>query len=180
MTDYTFHTIESTEGETKDLLQGFQNTYGFVPTLFGYMAEAPVTLAAYKQLNALIAKSSFPQTQAQIALLAASIENKCEFCTVAHHAMALKFGAHEQSIHALLNNQAIEDTQDKEIVAIVQEIIQTRGWVSEEKLNTFYAAGFAPQQYFELILVVTIKTLSNYINHQTQPHANQELLDMIA
>lgn len=179
MSQYTFHTIENSEGERKTLLENIQSTYGFVPTLFGYMAEAPTTLKAYTALNTLIGESSLPAAQAQVALLTASIENKCEFCTVAHQAMAGKFGSKAQTIEALINGGEIQDPQDKAIVATVQAIIRSKGWVDQSQLSDFYAQGFGPQQYFELVLVVTIKTLSNYINHQTKPQPNQELLDMI-
>ncbi len=179
MTDYTFHTIENSDGERKEILQSVKDAYGFVPNLFGYMAEAPVTLKAYLDLNKLISQSSLPPALAQVALLTASIENKCEFCSVAHQAMAKKFGTAPQTVHALINSEVIEENKDLAVATIVREIINTRGWVNEEALDAFYSAGFSPQQYFELILVVTIKTLSNYINHQTQPHANNELLQMI-
>lgn len=179
MTDYTFHTIENSDGERKEILQSVKDAYGFVPNLFGYMAEAPVTLKAYLDLNKLISQSSLPPALAQVALLTASIENKCEFCSVAHQAMAKKFGTAPQTVHALINNEVIDEIKDQAVAVIVREIINTRGWVNEEALDAFYSEGFTQQQYFELILVVTIKTLSNYINHQTQPRANNELLQMI-
>jgi len=39
--------------------------------------------------------------------------------------------------------------------------------------------GFTKQQILEVILIVSIKTLSNYINHLTNPEPNKELLDML-
>ncbi len=179
MSTYTFHTTENTDGERKALLQGVKDAYGFVPNLFGYMAEAPTTLKAYLELNKLIGEGSIPAPQAQIALLAVSLENRCEFCSVAHQAMSKKFASNPQSVEALVNGNTIEDPKDSALAEMAQEIVRTKGWVAQEKMDRFYASGFAPQQYFELVLIVTIKTLSNYINHQTTPHANQELLDVI-
>ena len=179
MNDFTFYTTENTDGETKDLLETIQQNYGFVPNLFAYMAEAPATLKAYLQLNQLLQETSFTNQQLQVALLAVSLENDCKFCSVAHQAMAKKFGSNEQSVQALLNQSAIEDSQDRAIVDTVIAIVKERGWISEDKLQAFYDAGFTNKHYMELVLVVTIKTLSNYINHQTRPEANPELLGMI-
>ena len=38
MQDYTFHTLETAEGETKEILQEVKKGYGFIPSLFNYMA----------------------------------------------------------------------------------------------------------------------------------------------
>jgi len=40
--------------------------------------------------------------------------------------------------------------------------------VSEEDIQTFLQAGYNKQQIIEVILGVTFKTLSNYVNHVTQ------------
>jgi len=39
--------------------------------------------------------------------------------------------------------------------------------------------GFGPRQVMEVILGVSLKTLSNYTNHLTEPEPNPELLKMI-
>jgi alkylhydroperoxidase family enzyme len=46
-------------------------------------------------------------------------------------------------------------------------------------LSAFLSAGFTKQQVMEVILIVTIKTLSNYINHLTQPEVNPEVLALL-
>ncbi len=175
MTNFTFHTIANTEGERKELLQGIEKGYGYIPNLFGYMAEAPVTVQAYMQMNELLGKSSIPDAQQHVALLTVSKENNCDFCITAHRAYGKHFGSNQQSLDALHNGVEIEDKKDAAIANIIRSIMNNRGWVPEADLNAFFAAGFTQQQYFEMILVVTIKTLSNYSNHMTLPKANPEM-----
>jgi len=179
MTDFTFHTTENSSGESQELLAGIQKGYGFVPNLFAYMAEAPIALKAYMQLNALLSESSFTAPQLQVALLASSVENDCGFCTVAHRAMGKKSLAKQQSLDALNQGNEVKDPQDRAIVNLVKSLIKNRGWVEEDEINAFLAAGFTRQQYFEMLVVVTIKTLSNYTNHVTKPEPNPELLAML-
>lgn len=81
MTDFTFYTPENTTGHTKEILEGIRKGYGFVPNLFAYMAAAPTTVEAYLALNDLVSKTSLSPAQQQVALLAVSVENDCEFCT---------------------------------------------------------------------------------------------------
>ncbi len=179
MQHFTFHTPENTEGERKELLQGIQKGYGFIPNLFAYMAEAPIAIKAYLQLNELLSESSFSAAQLQVALLASSVENNCDFCTVAHRAIGKKSGANQQSLDALNTEEAIIDPQDQAIAKLTRSLVKNRGWVDSTEIAEFIAAGFTKQQYFELIVVVTIKTLSNYSNHTTLPEANPELIAML-
>ena len=101
MVNFTFHTPENTSGPTKELLTGIQKGYGFFPNMFGYMAEAPTTVEAYLALNDLVSKTSLTPAQQQVALLAVSMENDCEFCTIAHRAIGKMKNANEQTLTAL-------------------------------------------------------------------------------
>lgn len=179
MSDFTFHTIENTTDERQQILQGINKGYGFVPNLFGYMAESPIAVKAYLQLNELLNQSSLPAAQLQVALLASSVVNNCDFCTIAHRAVGKKSGANQQSLDALNNGTKIENAEDRAIANIMKLLIENRGWVEETQINEFLAAGFTRQNYMELVVVVTIKTLSNYANHVTKPEANPELLAML-
>lgn len=179
MTTFTAYTLDNAKPKAKETLKGINASYGFIPNLFAYMAEAPVTLDAYLALNQLVEKSSLTPTQAQIALLTVSLENECGFCSVAHQAMGKKAGVNAQTIDALLSKSEIEDAQDRALVNLTQTIVRERGWVSDARLEDFFEAGFTKQQVLEVILVVAMKTLSNYTNHLTKPEPNKELLDML-
>jgi len=179
MTTFAAHTIENSTGDTKELLSSIQKGYGFIPNLFSYMAEAPTTVQAYLTLNDLLAKTSIPMPQLQVALLAASIENDCNFCTVAHRAIGKQMGANSASLDALNNGEQITDTRDSAIAKFTVAVMKYKGRVPEEDVKAFLSAGYNQQQILEVILVVTIKTLSNYSNHFTHPEPNAELLAMV-
>lgn len=179
MVNFTFHSPENTSGSTKELLAGIQKGYGFFPNLFGYMAEAPTTVEAYLALNALVSKTSLTPAQQQVALLAVSVENDCEFCTVAHRAMGKMKNASPQTLNAVSSHSTINDPQDSALVVFAQTVTKNRGRPSEAEVQAFLNAGFNKKQILEVILIVTIKTLSNYINHLTHPEPNKELLGML-
>ena len=179
MTEFTAYTLETAKDEAKDILGNIQAGYGFIPNLFSYMAEAPTTVQAYLQLNELLGKTSIPMAQLQVALLAASKENNCDFCTVAHRAIGKQSGANPESLNALNEGREIADPKDKAIADFTISVVRNRGFVPEADTQAFLAAGYTQQQILEVILVVTIKTLSNYSNHFTKPEANPELLTML-
>ena len=179
MSIFTRYEPETASVEGKKLLDGIQGSYGFIPELFSYMVEAPIAVEAYLNLNKLLGRSSFDPAQLQTALLAVSLQNSCKFCSVAHEAMGIKSGMRPQTIKALKNNEDIDDAQDRALVKLVHTMVEKRGWVPDDILQQFFDAGFTQQQVFELIVVVAIKTLSNYTNHLTLPEPNKELLAMI-
>ena len=179
MIDYTFYTIETAPKDAKPILEQIQQGYGFIPNLFAYMAEAPATLEAYLALNKIIENTSLTSAQQQVALLAASVENECDFCTVAHRAIGKMKQANQQTLNALNAKDRIEDNKDAALAKFTQSVVKDRGRLSESTINEFLSAGFTKQQIFEVMLIVSIKTLSNYINHLTSPEPNEELLSMI-
>jgi uncharacterized peroxidase-related enzyme len=179
MTEFTFYTLETAAEESKNILKQVQASYGFIPNLFAYMAEAPTTLEAYLALNELIENTSFTPAQQQVALLAASVENECDFCTVAHRAMGKMKQSNQQTLDALNSGSVIKDTQDAVLAEFIQAVVKERGRPGDEAIEKFLKAGFSKQQIFESMLVVSIKTLSNYINHITLPEPNTELQAML-
>ncbi len=179
MNHFNFHTQENTQGKTKALLDDIQQGYGFIPNLFAYMAEAPTTIEAYLAMNDLVSKSSFSPAQQQVALLAASVENNCDFCIIAHRAIGKMSRANPQTLDALHSGSEIEDPSDRALASYVRKVVKQRGLMSDEDIQTFLDAGFSRQQLLEVVLIVSIKTLSNYINHITNPEPNKELLEML-
>jgi uncharacterized peroxidase-related enzyme len=179
MIEFKEHTIENSEPEAKKILQNIKEAYGFVPNLFSYMVEAPVTVVAYLEMNKLISQSSLSASEAQIALLAVSTENNCGFCSVAHTALAKANDVKPQTVSAIVNNGNIECKKDAALVKFTKLMVQKRGTASNEEVSEFIAAGYTKKNVFEVILIIAIKTLSNYSNHLTHPTVNKQLLDMI-
>jgi len=180
MTPFPKHNLDTSNKDAARLLASVQTKYGFIPDLFTYMAEAPTVLSAYLELAAIIANSSLSAPQAQIVQLAVSIENKCDFCQTAHIALGKMNNANPQTIDALIHNEPVEDNKDKALVDLALNIVRKRGFLDDSDLQDFFATGFSHQQVLEVILCVTIKTLSNYTNHLTKPVANPELVQAAA
>lgn len=179
MTEFTFHTLENASEPAKGMLTQIKEGYGFVPNLFAYMAEAPTTLEAYLTLNTLVENTSFTPGQQQVALLAASVQNECEFCTVAHRAVGKMKQANQQSLDAINSNKPVDDEMDAALAGFIQTVVKTQGKPGDAAISEFLNAGFTKQQIFESMLIVSIKTLSNYTNHLTLPEPNAELLSMV-
>ncbi|SFW45242.1 carboxymuconolactone decarboxylase family protein [Cellulophaga fucicola] len=175
MKKFTKHSIESAPEASKELLKYGEEKYGAVPNLFKFMAGAPASLEAYNSLFKIFSTTSFTTGEQHIILLAASIVNDCAYCTAAHTRAAKANGISSKTLNAIRKQKTIEDARLDVLVSITQKITNTRGNISNEDLEVFYNAGFSPENVLEIIVGVSLKTLSNYINHITENVINESL-----
>jgi alkylhydroperoxidase family enzyme len=51
----------------------------------------------------------------------------------------------------------------------VSQIVDKRGWLSDADVQAFLNQGYSRSQLLDVMVGVSMKTLSNYINHLTGP-----------
>lgn len=178
MTHFPLHTPESAPEAARAKLKAGKDRFGFVPNLYAHLAEAPTALDAYFDLSAQFEKTSFNPIERQVILLTASVENGCEFCVAVHSMMARKMAkAPDAVVDALRDRKPVPDAKLEALAAFTRTMVQERGWVVGAPLTAFLSAGFTPRQALEVVLGVTMKTLSNYANHLTETTVNPEFAD---
>jgi AhpD family alkylhydroperoxidase len=117
-------------------------------------------------LGAVFEKGSFTPRERQIILLAASVENNCNYCAAAHSQIAkalLRTPA--EVIAAVQNNTPVPDAKLNALVNLVKELVRERGYAKEKSIQKFLAAGYKKEQVMELLLGIALKTISNYLDH---------------
>ncbi|MDD2719791.1 MAG: carboxymuconolactone decarboxylase family protein [Gallionella sp.] len=167
MNTFKLHTLESAPAGALPILEAANKGLGFIPNLYAHLAEAPNALSAYKQLGALLEQSALTPEEQQIVLISASIENRCEYCVAAHSFLARNLvKVDSQRVDALRAESCLQDQKLNTLVAFTRAVVRERGWVvGGQELNDFYAAGYTQQNALEVVLGVTMKTLSNYTNN---------------
>ena len=165
MTRFPVHTTETAPEAAKPILNNFERGFGFVPNLMGVMAASPVTAKAYTTLMGLFDKSAFDTIEKEVILLAVSKENACGYCLAAHGKVAAMKGVPPALVAAVRAGAPIDDERLQLLVTLVRAIVSTRGWPDQALVERFYALGYTPQHYLEIVLAVAMKTLSNYVNH---------------
>jgi len=175
MTTFTTHTIESAPEEAKATLQGAQDTLGFVPNLYANMAESPAVLAAYMSLAGHFESSSLTATEQQVVALTASVINNCEFCVAAHSVISKSMmNIDADIVDAVRQQKPIADQKLEALATFTKAVVNERGWVSDAATATFLAAGYSKAHALEVVLGVTMKTLSNYTNHVAKTAVNEQ------
>ena len=91
--------------------------------------------------------------------------NNCTYCVAAHTAGAKMAGMGDDQIEALRQGQPLADPALDALRRFTAVLVDARGWVSEEQLSAFFAAGYSRANVLEVLVGITMKTLSNYTNH---------------
>lgn len=165
MSQFNVHSKETAPAESAELLAAAEKVYGFIPNLLGVMAESPATIKAYMTIGKIFDESSFSATERQVVILAASRFNECDYCVAAHSVVANMQKVPADVIEAIRNDQAIDDDKLEALRTFTTVAVEKRGWVSDDDIAAFQAAGYSKAQILEVILGLSFKTLSNYVTH---------------
>ena len=138
---------------------------GFVPNLIGVLAESPAAVEAYLTLMSIFDKSSFDAVERQVAILAISRTNECDYCMAAHSVVASMQDVPADVIQAIRNDKPIADAKLEALRTFAATVIEKRGWLSDDDVAAFRFAGYNQAQVLEVVLAASFKTLSNYANH---------------
>lgn len=171
MTKHAFkvHTLETApEAARKDLLDVKQK-YGRVPNFFAVAAESPAAVNAYVALSNVFRSTALTPAEQQIVILAASVENKCEYCVAAHSKGAKAAGVSDDVIKSITSRSRLKDPKIEALRHLVSQIVEKRGWISDAEVQEFFSHGYTKSQLLDVMVGVSMKTLSNYINHLTDP-----------
>ena len=158
-------TVATAPEASRPMLVKVQKSLGFIPN--GYLcANNPAVLEGYLTLGAVFDKGSFTPRERQIILLAASVENHCNYCAIAHTQIAKSLlHTPAEVIAAVHNDTPIPDAKLNALVTLVRELVRERGYSKEKTIQSFLASGYKKEQVMELLVGIALKTISNYLDH---------------
>ena len=167
--DFKLHTIETAPDASRKDLADVKQKFGRVPNFFAIAAESPAAINAYVSLSNIFPTTALTPVEQQIIILTASVENKCAYCVAAHSKGAKMAGVAEETIRDVKERVPWKDAKLEALRSIVSQIVAKRGWLSEDDIRDFLERGYSMSQLLDVIVGVSMKTLSNYINHIADP-----------
>lgn len=159
------YTADTAPEASQPLLAGVKSQFGFVPNLQSIMAESPELLAAHGALWSEFSKTTLSQHEQQVVFMTAIYENDCHYCMAGHTTMAKMQKLGEDVIQALRNGSTIADPKLEALHAFTTLVVRDRGFVSDANVQAFLDAGYTRRNVLEVVLGVSIKVQSNYVNH---------------
>lgn len=147
--------------DNQTLFDNLQKGLGMVPNLYAVMAHSENALASYLSFQG--AKTSFSNKEKQAVNLVVSQVNECLYCQSAHTLLGTMNGLSEAQTIEIRKGDASFDQKLSALVSLAKEIAEKKGFVSEEALNNFFAAGYNEGQVVELVMLVAEKSAMNYL-----------------
>ena len=156
----------TTTNRTADVRETAKRAFGFVPNLIDEMAtHNPAVAATYLAANGAIKDGVLTPAEQQVVILAVSTYNDCHYCTKAHAAAGAAAGLTPDEIDTILDGGLPSDDRHHQLVRATRRIMGKRGWLGDNDLDEFDDAGLRRDALYEIVALVGIKTISNYVNH---------------
>ncbi|MBA5873634.1 MAG: carboxymuconolactone decarboxylase family protein [Nitrospira sp. CR1.2] len=162
---FQVHTRDSAPEASRATLDSTAKQYGFLPNLFGVLAESPTAVQAYAAINKALEQSALSPVEQQVVTLTVSATNDCAYCVGAHSTVAQMVRMPEDVLAALRDQRPLYDKKLDGLRTLVLSILQHRGWVPEDELGQAAKAGYTQRHVLDVLTIVALKTLSNYTNH---------------
>lgn len=167
MTTLPMHTIETAPSKAKALLEKAKQKLGFVPNMYGAMANEPALYEAYATTyESFRAETGFSPVEQEVIFLAISRVNGCTYCVAAHSFIADAMSKVPAEVtDAIRDGRPIPDAKLAALAKFTTTMVTSRGRPSEAEVAEFRAAGYSEKNILGIILAISVKTLSNYVNH---------------
>ncbi len=150
----------------ESLRQAVQQKFGFVPQLFEELLRTnPAVADAYLQAGAALQQGVLTPLEQQVVQLTVAAWNACHYCTAAHGTAALRMGLSPKAVDAILEGRLPEDEHLARLVETTRQVLERRGWLSDEALQALEVQGLGRAALYEIIALIGVKTIMNYINH---------------
>ncbi|SRR5690606_93168 len=176
MSRLPLRTIEDAPDEAKERLAAAEKNNGYLPNLLRVLANAPVALETYLTVGSINARASLTLPEREAVQVTAAATHGCGFCVAGHTAISYKkAGLGEDVVNALRTKSTVPDARLDAVARFTEEVIASRGAVSDAALARFKAAGYNDQQALEVVLGVSLATLCNFANNLGQPPLNAQL-----
>ena len=165
MTDFTLHDKDTAPEQSKPLLDNSLKAFGMIPGLHAVMAEAPGILEGYQKLHELVLDSSFDNDEKTVVWQTINVENACHYCVPAHTGIAKMMEVSDEITNALRDEAPLPSDKLEALRTFTLAVMRKHGTVSREDLNVFYEAAYQHRQVLAVLLVLSPKVKSTYVNH---------------
>ena len=151
-------------GRTKELLGTVQQAFGMVPNTARVMANSPAVLESFLVFSTAMSGTKIDKKLHNQLKLTTSETNSCSYCTSILSAVAPSAGLTAEDILAGRTGHS-EDRHTKAALAFANNVLESRGKVSEQQLAAVRDAGFGDAEIVEIVASVVLGCFTNFLNN---------------
>jgi AhpD family alkylhydroperoxidase len=169
MPNYPIHTVASAPENSKPGLQQLQRAFGVIPNIAAVIANSPKLINSLVGVFQQVHSSSLTEQEIQIVLLTDAVANSCTYAVAFHTTLALQQGVSCEETDAIRGRRGPADKRFAALSTLAKTLIEKRGHLIGQELDSFIAAGFTKEQVLEVIAVVAASTITNYAGTISSP-----------
>jgi uncharacterized peroxidase-related enzyme len=165
-------------GQSKELLEIVKAKLGGTPNLLTTMAHSPAVLKSYLEFSGALGDASLSAAvREQIALAIANV-NKCAYCAAAHTVIGKGAGLSGEQAVAAQRGEA-GDAKAQAVLDLALAINEKRGWIGDDDFKAATDAGVTQAEILEVVAVVSLNILTNYLNHVIGTEVDFPKVDLV-
>jgi AhpD family alkylhydroperoxidase len=169
MPNYPIHRIASAPENSKPGLEQLQKAFGVIPNIAAAIANSPKLINSFVGVFQQVHSSSLTEQEIQIVLLTDAVANSCTYAVAFHTTLALQQGVSPEQTGAIGDRRAPADQRFAALSTLVKTLIEKRGHLNEQELDSFVTSNFTKEQVLEVIAIVAASTITNYAGTITNP-----------
>ena len=162
---FKVHSKETAPAASRPVLEGMEQHIGFIPNLIGILAESPMAITSVAAVNQAIEQASLTPIERRVVTVTASAENNCSYCVPAQSTLAKMAEMPDNILDQVRKGQTLSDKKLEALRTLTLNIMQNNGWVPEKDIDAFTSAGYGINHVMEVITLVSLMTLTNYVSH---------------
>lgn len=149
------------------LARGRKAAQGMLPNMYKAMANSPALFESYLNgYDGLRTQSTLTAAELEVIFLTISFENGCDYCMAAHSLVADTTSRVPREVtDAIRDGLAIPDPKLAALAAMTRVVLLSRGRPDADSVSAFLSAGYEEHHLLDIVLAISVKTLSNYVNH---------------
>ncbi|MDC1250155.1 carboxymuconolactone decarboxylase family protein [Flavobacteriaceae bacterium] len=159
--------LSGANDKQKDLLMRTKKENRMIPNMYQAMVNSPGLLDSYMHgYKKFRIESGFTSTEQEVVLLTISAENSCSYCMAAHSMLADTVSKVPLEVtESIRNHTKISDDKLRGLSGFVSTMVNKRGLPDENEVQAFLNLGYTEGNILDVILAISVKTISNYTNH---------------
>lgn len=151
-------------GVTAALFDTVQKTLGVTPNMTKVMAASPAVLEGYLGLFGALGKGVLPAPVRERLALATAEANGCGYCLSAHTYIGGVIAGIDQTELDAARDGASSDGHIHALLQLSNRVLESRGAVSDDDLETARAAGVTDAEIAEVVAHLALNVLTNFLN----------------
>ena len=123
-----------------------------------------------------LADSVFTKKEIWLIRLHIATYNDSKYCQSAHHFQLLQLDPKDPDIQRILEKKEPQSDRAKALTLATRLLIVKKGCLTSKITQDLENQGVDRRQVFEIIAIIALETLANYIDHITAPKVDEQFI----